>query len=261
MTNLNNKNQTSAYLRKGILLNYRTLLLLIFSAVVFSSCKEESDEVEEYPNWKVTNEAYIKAKYDYAQSVINGSWFTLKSYQYNDSVPKTVNNSVVVQVITTGTGTKSPIYSDSVQVNYRGYLLQSTSYTSSDDPELGLVFDESYSGKFSLDTARPSSMYVGSVVDGFATVLQKMHVGDRWKVYIPYQLGYSESGSGTIPGYSTLVFDIQLQAFCHAGETLPPLKQVMTVLFGTIIINYIREDNNVNPTPFIIKTNGVGFLS
>ena len=39
-----------------------------------------------------------------------------------------------------------------------------------------------------------------------------MYVGERWMVYIPWQLGYGSSGSsdGNIPGYSALAFDIQL---------------------------------------------------
>src|SRR5574344_726957 len=199
-------------------------LLLLFCSFVFASCSENTDEVEEYPNWKATNDAFFLAKYNTALAGTDSNWFTLKSFQYNDSVPKSVTNSIVVHVIEKGTGTVSPIYSDSVQVNYRGYLLKSTSYLSSDDSELGYEFDESYSGKYSLETARPSSFYVGGLVDGFPTALQHMHVGDRWKIYIPYQLGYGTSGSTSIPGYSVLVFDLELQAFCHAGETLPPLK-------------------------------------
>jgi len=64
-------------------------------------------------------------------------------------------------------------------------------------------------------------MVVSGVVDGFTTALQHMRKGDRWKVYIPYQLGYGESANSSIPGYSTLVFDITLNNFWHVGETVP----------------------------------------
>jgi FKBP-type peptidyl-prolyl cis-trans isomerase FklB len=59
------------------------------------------------------------------------------------------------------------------------------------------------------------------VVDGFSTALQNMHIGDRWLVYIPYTLGYGTTDSGTIPAYSTLVFDITLLAYYHPGATIP----------------------------------------
>jgi len=35
--------------------------------------------------------------------------------------------------------------------------------------------------------------------------------GDRWKIVVPYYLGYGESSSlTTIPNYSTLIFDVKL---------------------------------------------------
>jgi len=37
-----------------------------------------------------------------------------------------------------------------------------------------------------------------------------MEVGDKWEVWIPWQLGYGSSASGTIPAYTTLVFEIEL---------------------------------------------------
>ena len=54
---------------------------------------------------------------------------------------------------------------------------------------------------------------VGSVVDGFSTALQHMRKGDKWRVYIPYELGYGTSDASTIPGYSTLIFDITMVDF------------------------------------------------
>ena len=50
------------------------------------------------------------------------------------------------------------------------------------------------------------------VVDGLATALQHMHVGDRWLIYIPYQLGFGLRNvpEWGVPAYSTLVFDVTL---------------------------------------------------
>jgi FKBP-type peptidyl-prolyl cis-trans isomerase FklB len=37
-----------------------------------------------------------------------------------------------------------------------------------------------------------------------------MKVGDIWEIWVPWELGYGSSGSGSIPGYTTLVFEIEL---------------------------------------------------
>jgi FKBP-type peptidyl-prolyl cis-trans isomerase FklB len=58
----------------------------------------------------------------------------------------------------------------------------------------------------------PSTFTVtyGSVITGWWEVLQRMGVGERWEVYIPWDLAYGSSGSSSILGYSTLIFDMQL---------------------------------------------------
>ena len=48
------------------------------------------------------------------------------------------------------------------------------------------------------------------VIDGWRIVLKMMHIGDRWMIYIPYNLGYGSRTSGPIPAFSTLVFEIEL---------------------------------------------------
>ncbi len=49
-----------------------------------------------------------------------------------------------------------------------------------------------------------------------------MHCGDYWKIYIPYGLGYGTSATGAIPGYSTLIFEINLTEIARKGESLSP---------------------------------------
>jgi FKBP-type peptidyl-prolyl cis-trans isomerase FklB len=68
-------------------------------------------------------------------------------------------------------------------------------------------------------------MKVANTIDGFSTALQHMSVGDYWRVYIPWELGYGTSGSGsTIPGYSVLVFDLALIDTSPAGQVMKPWR-------------------------------------
>ena len=68
----------------------------------------------------------------------------------------------------------------------------------------------------------PSQFLVNGVITGWTTALQYMHPGDVWRIYIPYSLAYGESGNSsgsvTIPGYSTLIFDVELYAFKRTGS-------------------------------------------
>lgn len=186
-------------------------LLALLAPLFFASCSEEDNTVEEFPDWENTNNAYFASLYNYAAGVTDGSWKVIKNFTFNDDIEATAENSIVVEVLEAGTGSGCPMYTDSVLVDYRGRLLPSTSY------EDGYVFDQSYDGDYNPATAKPAKLYVGGVVDGFATVLQYMHIGDHWRVYIPYQLGYGEVDNGDIPAYSTLVFDIALRAYYRAG--------------------------------------------
>ncbi len=94
------------------------------------------------------------------------------------------------KVITKGTG-KMPITSDNVTVHYAGTLID------------GTPFDSSI-GK------QPATFRVTGVIAGWTEVLQLMHEGDKFKVFIPQELGYGERGSGAIPPYATLVFEVEL---------------------------------------------------
>ena len=48
------------------------------------------------------------------------------------------------------------------------------------------------------------------LIPGWIIALQKMHVGDKWEIYIPAEQGYGRFNQPGIPGGSTLVFEIEL---------------------------------------------------
>lgn len=184
-----------------------TLLLLL------ASCKEEDDTIEEFPNWQATNDAYFSnlveetkaanAADDYRKVLI--PCFTMPDNSYSYSYC----DYIVVEKLESGTGTTSPLFTDTVEVHYVGKLLPSANKYK----ENGYEFDRSYQGTFNPQTATPMQFAVNGVRKGFATALMKMHRNDHWRVYLPYQLGYGSSASGSIPAYSTLIFDLRLEDF------------------------------------------------
>ena len=99
---------------------------------------------------------------------------------------------VFYKVLQTGTGTVSPTIRSIVTVHYRGSLIN------------GKEFDNSY------DRNCPEAFRLCDVIEGWQLALQRMHVGDKWVVYIPYTMGYGNRTSGPIPAFSTLIFEVEL---------------------------------------------------
>lgn len=192
---------------------FYSFILLFFTA----ACSKEETEAGEFANWQERNEAYFATLED-SLSQASAQWLKIKNYSLDQSVEILGPSSdyIYVKVIDSGTETASPAYTDSVRVMYRGRLIPSVTYPA------GYVFDSTVNGNFDIATGSTAKMLVSTLVDGFSTALQHMHRGDRWRVYIPYQLGYGSTGnSGSVPGYSTLIFDLQLLDFSHAGEAMP----------------------------------------
>lgn len=99
----------------------------------------------------------------------------------------TLPSGVQYKIVKEGRGSK-PTASDRVKVNYKGTLIDGTQFDAND----GAVFG------------------VGQVIKGWTEVLQLMPAGSRWTVYIPYDQGYGAQQAGTIPPFSTLIFDVEL---------------------------------------------------
>ncbi len=200
------------------------IVAMLMAVMGISSCSETDDSKEEFVNWQEKNDSYFSTAYQAAKTNANGTYKLIHNWSFNDSVATDPANYIVVKVLNEGKGSGCPLYTDSVRVHYEGRLIPSTSYPS------GWVFDSSWSGDYNLKTMVPVVLSPSNCVDGFATALQNMHIGDRWQVTIPYQLGYgtndySSSGSTvTIPGYSNLVFDITLVAYYRAGASIPSWK-------------------------------------
>lgn len=99
---------------------------------------------------------------------------------------------VLYRVLEAGQESHTPRLNSIVSVHYKGTLIN------------GREFDNSWKRKC------PEAFRLNEVVEGWQIALQRMHVGDRWMIYIPYTVGYGTRSSGPIPAYSTLIFEVHL---------------------------------------------------
>lgn len=105
-----------------------------------------------------------------------------------------ISQGVLCKIHESGTDDRCPRGNDVITVHYKGSLIN------------GKVFDCSY------DRGYPEAFRLNELITGWQIALTQMHVGDKWTVYIPWEVGYGKKGNGSIPGYSTLIFEMELIA-------------------------------------------------
>jgi len=123
-----------------------------------------------------------------------------------DSV-KTTASGLQYKVLIAKDGPK-PQATDSVKVHYQGFLIDGTKFDSS------------------VDRGEPITFPLNQVIPGWTEGVQLMSVGSKYKFYVPYALGYGEkgAGNGAIPGFSTLIFEVQLLDIKKLKETAPSVE-------------------------------------
>ena len=103
-----------------------------------------------------------------------------------------LDNGLQYLVLKSGSG-KQPAATDKVKVHYHGTLID------------GSVFDSS------VERGEPASFPLNGVIAGFREAIVRMHVGDKWRIFVPSELGYGERGAGkSIGPNETLIFEVEL---------------------------------------------------
>jgi FKBP-type peptidyl-prolyl cis-trans isomerase FklB len=104
----------------------------------------------------------------------------------------TLPSGLQYKVLKEGNG-KKPKATDTVLCHYEGFLID------------GTVFDSS------VQRGEPVEFPLNQVITGWTEGLQLMQEGAKYRLFIPYRLGYGEGGAGaSIPPYSALIFDVEL---------------------------------------------------
>lgn len=151
------------------------LFLFITLIVAYSSCKDDSEEVD--------RDRQAEQQEDISQYLADKGLTSLKT--------SSGLHHIVVQE---GEGSSTPELSSNVEVKYRGSLLN------------GQIFDQSPENKtitFGLE----------QVILGWQEGIQLMKLNGKSILIIPSHLGYGGQSIPGIPAHSVLIFDVELVGF------------------------------------------------
>lgn len=185
---------------------------MLITALFVISCSDDDDDNSDEV-WKLKNEQAF-------DEIANNPEYTeLKSL--------TNAASLYYKVLKSGeAGGDTPTSSDRAQVYYKGTFVVT-------DEDKGITKGDVFKSRF-FDDGEPYNVAMNSGVanyneksnpygykveiTGWLDALQYMVVGDKWEVWLPYQLAYGETASNSIPAYSTLCFEIELMKVIYIDD-------------------------------------------
>ncbi len=129
------------------------------------------EKPDKYIDWKVINEEWYEAHKNDPGFTVTESGLAYRRIS-PEANPKE----------------RQPNQGDWVDITYKGTYIDGKQFDSGTEARLGLP----------------------QTVTGFREGILKMREGETWEFYIPYRIGYGDKGSGAIPPYSTLIFNITL---------------------------------------------------
>ena len=107
-----------------------------------------------------------------------------------EGVHKTAQG-ILYEVLQSGSGNRATIRSI-VSVYYKGMLIN------------GNVFDDN------TQQGYPDAFRLADRITGWQLALTQMCPGDKWRIYVPSEVGYGAMSVAGIPKHSTLIFEIEL---------------------------------------------------
>lgn len=178
---------------KKLLLYISSFLALMSFAAVSVSCNDDDKNTwEDYENWRNANTAFYEEQKFAVDKDGNPEFVTVVA-------PWNPGAEVLIKYLNDRSLTEGnlvPLLTSTVDVKYRGMLVNN------------VAFDSSY-----LRTSPADSIFqtvLSKTIEGWWIALSSMRVGDSARVIIPYNVGYGSSITGSIPPFSTLIFDVKL---------------------------------------------------
>ncbi|MBO4984707.1 MAG: FKBP-type peptidyl-prolyl cis-trans isomerase [Bacteroides sp.] len=99
---------------------------------------------------------------------------------------------ILYEVLKEGEGEQKATPRSIVSVYYKGSLIN------------GKVFDDNTRQGF------PDAFRLNDLIVGWQIAIPQMRVGDKWRIYLPSEVGYGSMSVSGIPKNSTLIFEIEL---------------------------------------------------
>ena len=135
----------------------------------------------------LTKERKTMSKREYIQA--NKDWLEAKSKEEGvKALPKGIYNKVLSEG---NQSSAQPTVRNIITAHYTGKTID------------GKQFDSSRGGV-------PLACRLCDLIEGWIIAMQQMHIGDKWEIYIPAEMGYGKFSQPGIPGGSTLIFEIEL---------------------------------------------------
>ena len=138
----------------------------------------------------------------------------LDEYVVNNNINVTPEPSgVYIIPIEKGKG-RCPVKGEKVELDFSATLLNGQ--------PVGSTFDSPEKFSFVLGE--------GYTIQGWEEIVPKMHLGDRVKAIIPFDMAYGEHSVGEIPAYANLVYDIKLLKITTAAELQAEAERALKAL-------------------------------
>lgn len=187
---------------------YSFYLLAIVMALFITSCGDDDDVNSGSEEWKRLNEqAFNEIK---------------NNPEYTEIASPGNEGSIYYKVLSEGDGTVPVYYTSTVKIYSKGWFVATSS---EEDIANGDIFQH-----WLFEDGQPYPTLVSTsntyLFNGVRVALQHMKKGDKWEIWIPYPLstgrneisdipyylgfGSNSSRKSTIPGYSTLAFEIEV---------------------------------------------------
>lgn len=166
------------------------IAFILMAAIILASCKDDNNYEKLRQNEVSLLNDFVK-RYEAAHGVtLNPGTSGL----YYIEIEKGAGDTIVL--------------GDKVQLWYNTYRLKDTVMVDSNmeggkyDPLEFVVAAEDYS----------------TVVEGLNEAVKNMQLGTKAFLIVPSELGYGQTGSGSVPAFSTLLFDIEIYKVFRASE-------------------------------------------